>query len=37
MFYLQLSNFKDKGILPLLQMYRLFRQKTDLIKMCQVY
>jgi len=31
--YLQLSNIKDKSVflLFMLQMYRLFRQKTDII------
>jgi len=34
MLYLQLSNFKDKVfLLLLLQMYRLFCQKTGMIQM----
>ena len=37
MLYLQLSKFRDKGFLPLLQMYRLFLQKTDTIEMCHTY
>jgi len=37
MLYLKLSNFKDKGFLPLLKMCLLFRQETDINQMCHMY